>query len=156
MGAEQIRLCARYSTLEPSHPLERLYIIREVGADRTCDFREGDRQSSGSEKRTGTAAKIAAQTTLLPPFAPYSHSIILSDRNALNSAHKFFLLAMKNRHPDPSEICALEFKGEFRRFGIGSVSATIGINWSIFDVVDRDSIIGLAVKKTVSLDRNSL
>jgi len=35
---------------------------------------------------------------------------------------------MKNRLPDPSEICALEFKGEFRRFGIGAVSATIGID----------------------------
>ncbi|MET4291218.1 hypothetical protein ABIB06_002567 [Bradyrhizobium sp. LB8.2] len=38
--------------------------------------------------------------------------------------HKFFLHAMKNRLPDPSEICALEFKGEFRRFKICSVSAT--------------------------------
>jgi hypothetical protein len=35
---------------------------------------------------------------------------------------------MKNRLPDPSEICALEFKGEFRRFEICAVSATIGIN----------------------------
>ena len=39
---------------------------------------------------------------------------------------------MENRLPDPSEICAPEFKGEFRRFGIGSVSATIETNWSIF------------------------
>jgi hypothetical protein len=65
----------------------------------------------------------------------HSHSIILSDRNALNSVHKFFLPTMKNRLPDPSEICALEFKGEFRRFKICSVSATIGIDWSIFDVL---------------------
>ncbi|ESW87697.1 hypothetical protein X772_11580 [Mesorhizobium sp. LSJC280B00] len=42
---------------------------------------------------------------------------------------------MKNRLPDPSEICALEFKGEFRRFKICSVSATIGIDWSIFDIL---------------------
>lgn len=32
---------------------------------------------------------------------------------------------------DPSEIQALEFKGEFRRFAIRFVSATIGIDWSI-------------------------
>jgi hypothetical protein len=61
--------------------------------------------------------------------------IILSDRNALNSVHKFFLHTMKNRLPDPSEICALEFKGEFRRFKICLVLATIGIDWSIFDVL---------------------
>jgi hypothetical protein len=39
---------------------------------------------------------------------------------------------MKNRLPDPSEICTLEFKGKFRRFGIGTVSATIGIDWLVF------------------------
>jgi hypothetical protein len=33
---------------------------------------------------------------------------------------------MKNRLPDPPEICALEFKGEFRQFGICTVSVTIG------------------------------
>jgi hypothetical protein len=48
----------------------------------------------------------------------HSHSIVLSDRNALNSARKFFLQTMKNRLPDPPEISALEFKGKFRRFGI--------------------------------------
>jgi DNA-binding transcriptional LysR family regulator len=32
------------------------------------------------------------------------------------------------RLPDPSEICALEFKAEFLRFEIRSVSATIGID----------------------------
>jgi hypothetical protein len=39
---------------------------------------------------------------------------------------------MKNRLPDPPEICALEFKGKFRRFGIGTVSATIGIDQLVF------------------------
>jgi hypothetical protein len=34
----------------------------------------------------------------------------------------------KNRLADPSEICALEFKEEFRRSALCSVSATIGIN----------------------------
>jgi hypothetical protein len=40
---------------------------------------------------------------------------------------------MKNRLTDPSDICALEFKGEFCRFRISTVSATIGIDRLIFD-----------------------
>jgi len=39
---------------------------------------------------------------------------------------------MKNRLPDLSEIYTLELKGEFRRFGIGAVSAPIGIDLLIF------------------------
>jgi hypothetical protein len=46
----------------------------------------------------------------------------------LNCKRKFFLTITKNRLADPSEICALEFKEEFRRSAICSVSATIGIN----------------------------
>jgi hypothetical protein len=38
----------------------------------------------------------------------------------------------KNRLPDPSEICALDFKQEFPRFSNLPVPATIGINRSIF------------------------
>jgi len=37
----------------------------------------------------------------------------------------------KSRLADPSEICALDFKHQFRRSTICSVSATIGINRSI-------------------------
>jgi hypothetical protein len=46
--------------------------------------------------------------------------------------HKFFRHAAKNRLADPSKIRALEFKREFRRFRICSVSGTIGIDRSIF------------------------
>jgi hypothetical protein len=53
-------------------------------------------------------------------------------RNALIYLRKFFPCTMKNRLPDPSEIFILEFKGKFRRFGIGTVSATIGIDWLVF------------------------
>jgi hypothetical protein len=60
--------------------------------------------------------------------SPYSHSIVLRDGSALISQRKFFPRAMKSRLPDPSEICALDFKREFRRLGICSISATIGIN----------------------------
>jgi hypothetical protein len=53
---------------------------------------------------------------------------------------------MKNRLADPSEICALEFKGEFRRFGICSVSATIDIDRSIFKICGDSGVIALAKK----------
>jgi hypothetical protein len=54
---------------------------------------------------------------------------------------------MKNRLSDPSEICALEYKGEFRRLGICSVSATIGIDRSIFKVCGESGVIGSAEKR---------
>jgi hypothetical protein len=50
----------------------------------------------------------------------------------LTQHSKFFPRTTKNRLPDPSKICAFDFKGKFGRFGICSVSATIGINRSIF------------------------
>jgi hypothetical protein len=57
---------------------------------------------------------------------------------------------MKNRLADPSEICALEFKGEFRRFKICSISATIGIDWSIFDIRAVLSRLAPSAKRTVT------
>jgi hypothetical protein len=57
--------------------------------------------------------------------------MVLSYRNALIQQRKSFLHTVENRLCDPSEICALEFKGEFRRFRVCSVSATIGIDQSI-------------------------
>jgi len=38
----------------------------------------------------------------------------MSHRNALIFQRKFFRRTTKNRLTDPSEICALEFKEEFR------------------------------------------
>jgi hypothetical protein len=67
-------------------------------------------------------------------FDSYSHSIIPWHDNVLICQHKVFLHLSKNRIPDPSENRALEFKGEFPQFGIRSVSATIDIDRSIFDV----------------------
>jgi hypothetical protein len=77
-----------------------------------------------------------------PPIAafstpPHSHSIVLSDDNALIFQRKFFPRTMKNRLPSPSEIRAYDFKRQFRRFEICSVSATIGIDRSIFRVFTR-------------------
>jgi hypothetical protein len=66
------------------------------------------------------------------PDIPYSHSIIFVHGNALKFRRKFFQCTLKHRAPDPSEICALDFKENFRRFAIWSISATIGIDWSIF------------------------
>jgi hypothetical protein len=64
-----------------------------------------------------------------------SHSIISCHGNALIFQRKFFLRMTENRLHDPSKICALEFEGEFRRFGIWSVSATIDIDWPIFPLI---------------------
>ncbi|HEY6257042.1 MAG TPA: hypothetical protein VIY51_14750 [Xanthobacteraceae bacterium] len=61
--------------------------------------------------------------------------------------HKVFLHLSKNRIPDPSENRALEFKGEFRRFGICSVSTTIGTNRAIFFSDGRQGIDAAAPKK---------
>jgi hypothetical protein len=58
--------------------------------------------------------------------------MVSSGHNSLIERRSFFPRTMKNRLPDPSEICALEFKAEFRRFGIGTVSATIGIDQLVF------------------------
>ena len=57
---------------------------------------------------------------------------------------------MKNRILDPSEIFALEFKEEFQRSAICSVSQTIDIDWSIFLGVLRKSGVSSMPKKTVS------
>jgi hypothetical protein len=63
--------------------------------------------------------------------SPYSHSIVLCQGNTLIFRREFFRHAAKNRLADPSEISALDFKREFRRFRIRSVSGTIGIDRSI-------------------------
>lgn len=54
------------------------------------------------------------------------------------------------RLADPSEISALDFKGEIPRFESSLVSATIGINWSIFDRFWATSTLRQAPKNTVS------
>jgi hypothetical protein len=54
---------------------------------------------------------------------------------------------MKNRLADPSEICALDFKGEFGRSEIGSVSVTIVINRSIFDISPQRTTLHQAAEK---------
>jgi hypothetical protein len=56
----------------------------------------------------------------------------LKDHNALIWQRKSFPPTTKNRLADPSEICALDFARQFPRFRICQVSATIGINRSIF------------------------
>src|SRR5258707_11175657 len=60
---------------------------------------------------------------------------------------KIFPMTTKNRIPDPSEILALEFKGEFRRSAICSVSKTIDIGRSIFLGVLRKSGVSSLPKR---------
>jgi hypothetical protein len=54
--------------------------------------------------------------------------MVFRNGNALNLQRKSFLRMLKHRTSDTSEIFDLEIKGKFRRFGICSVSPTIGIN----------------------------
>lgn len=76
--------------------------------------------------------------------------MVLSDGNALYSKRKFFLHTTKNRLSDPSKICALDFKHEFRRFAICSVSATIGNDRSTFSRLIENAVDTHQGKKTVS------
>jgi hypothetical protein len=63
---------------------------------------------------------------------------------------KFLRGTVKHRLRDPSEIRALDFKGEFRRSAICSPSATIAINGSIIRLLQRQPNIRSTVKNTVS------
>jgi len=46
----------------------------------------------------------------------------------MDPSRKIFPLTAKNRIPDPSEVLAPEFKEEFRRSAICSVSKTIDVD----------------------------
>jgi hypothetical protein len=83
----------------------------------------------------------------------YSHSIVLSYGNALNFHRKFFLHAVKDRLTDSSENCALDFKREFQRFKICSISATIGIDRSTSRFFSRTFRISLGGKRPSRLAR---
>jgi hypothetical protein len=61
------------------------------------------------------------------------------------------LRLVKNRLGDPSGIRALEFKREFRRSAISSVSATIDVDWSIFGIRHPDRRSASLQKNTVSI-----
>jgi len=54
---------------------------------------------------------------------------------------------MKNRLADPSEICALDSKHEFRRPAICSVADTIGIDRPILGIFREDGVISSAQKR---------
>jgi hypothetical protein len=59
----------------------------------------------------------------------------------------FFGACSKNRAPNPSEIYAFDSKQEFRRSAICSVPATIGIDWSILELFNKNGVTGLAQKR---------
>jgi hypothetical protein len=79
-------------------------------------------------------SSVLCYPILLPSTPLHSHSIVLRNRNVLNFQCYYFLPLAKNRRPGPSKICALDFKHEFRPSALCSVSATIGVDRSIFNV----------------------
>jgi hypothetical protein len=78
----------------------------------------------------------------------HSHSILSTHRNALIYKRKF-LLTVKHRQNAPSEFLAFDFEAKFDRSAKFSVSRTIGIIGSIFEIYGNHNFVGLA-KKTVS------
>jgi hypothetical protein len=71
----------------------------------------------------------------------------LSDHNAFIQQREFFPRTTKNLLGDPSEICALDFAEQFPRFRICSISATIGIDRSIFQISGKSGVTGLSQKR---------
>jgi hypothetical protein len=104
-----------------------------------------------SYRRREFVENIVEYSRVSEATLPHSHSIILSYGNALIFQRKFFLHSAKNRLCAPSEICALDFKREFRRFKISSVSTTIGIGRSIFDIHSGKCSTDVAAENTVNL-----
>lgn len=84
---------------------------------------------------------------------PHSHSIVLSHGNVLIYRCKFFCERQRTVSPIRQKIALLNFKENFRRFGVPLVSATIGVNRSIFAIPRKNRVIGLAEK--VSLRDNN-
>jgi hypothetical protein len=116
----------------PLRPLgdDRLYGPQPVGPGRLPQSGKSHRNSRhirllhGHTVGAPTVRRSSTYPSVSHSIPPHSHSIILSDRNASNSECKFFPHMTKNRLADPSEICALEFKGEFAQFRNWLVSAS--------------------------------
>jgi len=71
--------------------------------------------------------RLVSQCRLRCDSQQFSNDVIIFRHgNALICRRKSFPCTAEHRAPDPSENCALQFKGKFRRFGICSVSGTIG------------------------------
>src|ERR1700730_6523790 len=107
------------------------------------------------------APATAGQRAVAPARAIQSPSIsiVTSTMNAIMGTTQqgtFFPYTLKHRALKPSEIRALDFKGEFRRSAICSVSATIGINRSIPDVSTGAHLLARMSKYRRSLSGVSL
>jgi hypothetical protein len=74
-----------------------------------------------ADSRNNTAFGTLFCPVLLSGTLPHSHSIVLGHGNALIFCRKFFLRTPQNRLCDPSEICAFDFKKEFRQSENSSV-----------------------------------
>src|SRR5258708_36019469 len=75
----------------------------------------------------------------------FSYAIPLQNQRKDSLRH-----TTKNRLPNPSETCALEFKEEFRRSVMRSVSATIDVDCSILLKTFHEGSVASLAQKTVS------
>ncbi len=97
-----------------------------------------------------TSPFIAALSRFTPQYSPDSHSILQIHGNTLNQRRNSLRHTTKNRLPDPSETCAPEFKEEFRRSVMRSVSATTDVDCSILLKTFHEGSVASLAQKTVS------
>jgi hypothetical protein len=76
----------------------------------------------------------AADVSVAGISAPFSSGAATSFKTSSSTSSIRSAIADFSARPNPSKIRALEFKGEFRRFGIYSVSATIDNDRYVFDL----------------------
>src|SRR4030088_1518891 len=79
----------------------------------------------------------------------HSHSIVLHHPNALNFQRTFFHCTAEHR-PPRQKICALDSAWEFPRVANSPVSATIGVDRSILQLIDTRGGLRVDAKNTVS------
>jgi hypothetical protein len=83
----------------------------------------------------------------------HSHSIVLSDRNALNLQRNIFRTCRRTVSPIRQKSALLISNRNFRRSAVRSVSVTIGVYRSIFSCRPTDQAASRFSKKTVTRPR---
>jgi hypothetical protein len=95
------------STPEPSSTLKLLYFISQVSADRTCEFKDGERWAGGIEVRKAIAGQRRSPHKLryCRRLPPYSHSVVSQQIKSLNTLYKEFFVAPHTDELYDKKIC---------------------------------------------------